>query len=242
MFSNKKQLIVFVIIFTLFLTIDPIYAGPGGYIAKGLFKSFWGKLILSVLVIIFLPLIIYIKSVEFFKIRKNKKILQKLSLKKKEFNWLQLEKEFSNCIRRVYVAWANENMSEVKEYVNHWYWQNQQQVFLEQWKRENLKNVSRLKALEKISPLYLELTDNDNFEGTRIALSIDVEVEDYLMERDSQKIVQGKKGFQDLEYVWIFEYTEGKWLLDEIREGSLSLQFAKLDNVIPDSLINTVTN
>ena len=62
------------------------------------------------------------------------------------------------------------------------------------------------------------------------------------MERDSQKIVQGKKGFQDLEYVWIFEYTEGKWLLDEIREGSLSLQFAKLDNVIPDSLINTVTN
>src|SRR5690606_4820709 len=110
----------------------PIFAGPGGYIAKGLFKTFWGKLLLFAIVIILLPLIFYIKIVEFLKVRKNKKILQNISVTNKEFNWLVLEKEFSNIIRRVYIAWAKEDMSEVKEYVNNWYWRNQQIVFIEQ--------------------------------------------------------------------------------------------------------------
>lgn len=232
---DKTKLIWLVVIVTLFC-IDPIYAGPGGFIAKGLFKSFWGKILLTILVLIFLPLILYVRIVEFIKVRKNKKILQKLSIKKKDFNWLNLEKEFSNIVRRVYIAWAKEDMGEVREYVNHWYWQNQQTVFIEQWKRENLKNVSRLKTLEKIRPLYLELTDDESFDGTRIAVSVDVEAEDYLKDLETGKIVQGKTGFQDLDYVWIFEYSDGKWLLDEIREGTMSLQFAKLENSIPDSL------
>ncbi len=232
---DKSKLIWLVIIITLFY-IDPIYAGPGGAIAKGLFKSFWGKILLAAIILIFLPLILYVRFVESIKVRKNKKILQKLSLKKKELNWLNLEKEFSNIVRRVYIAWSKEDMREVREYVNHWYWQNQQAVFIEQWKSENLKNVSRLKTLEKIRPLYLEITENEDFEGTRIAVSVEVEAEDYLKDRETGKIVQGKSGFQDLDYVWIFEYSEGKWLLDEIREGTLSLQFAKLENNIPESL------
>ena len=236
---DKTKIFWLIVIITLF-SIDPIFAGPGGYIAKGLFKTFWGKLLLLAIVIILLPLIFYIKIVEFLKVRKNKKILQKLSVKKKEFNWLVLEKEFSNIIRRVYIAWAKEDMSEVKEYVNNWYWRNQQIVFIEQWKSENLKNVSRLKVLEKIRPMYLELTEYEDFEGTRIAVAIDVEAEDYLKDRDTGKIVQGKSGFQELSYVWIFEYTEGKWLLDEIREGAYSFQFAKLDNSIPEELKSKV--
>lgn len=232
---DKKKWIWLVVLITLFY-IDPIYAGPGGFIAKGLFKSFWGKILLALLFVVLFPLILYVKIVESIKERKNKKILQKISIKNKAFNWLQLEKEFSNSIRRVYNAWSNEDMGEVREYVNHWYWQNQQAVFIEQWKRDNLKNVSRLQKLEKIRPLYLELTDDPDFEGSRIAVAIDVEAEDYLKERDSGKIVQGKSGVQSLDYIWFFEYTEGKWLLDDIREGSLSLQFAKLENSIPDSL------
>lgn len=128
-------------------------------------------------------------------------------------------------------------MKEVKEYVNNWYWQNQQLVFLDYWKKNNLKNVSRLITLEKVNPLYLEFTENEDLEGSRIALVISVEVEDYLLDLDTNKIVEGKKGFQDLDYVWIFTYENGKWLLDEIREGKYSLAFAKQLNVIPENLI-----
>lgn len=237
---TKKQLLLTVLLIVFLFWVDPMYAGPGGYIAKGLFKTFWGKILLSALVIILLPLLVYIRLVEYRKARKIKKILNKIALKNREFSWMQLEKEYSNIIRRVYNAWTNEDMGEVKQYVNSWYWQNQQLVFLEQWKRENLKNVSRLKVIEKLKPLYLELTDNDSWEGTRIAVLVQVDAEDYLMERDTQKVVQGNKGYQNLEYIWMFEYTDGKWLLDDIQEGNLSLQFAKLEDVVPDGVGVTV--
>lgn len=237
---NKKQLLLTLLIIAFLFWVDPIYAGPGGYIAKGLFKTWWGKILMVALAIILLPLLIYIRIVEYRKSRKIKKVLQRIAVKNKEFSWMQLEKEFSNIIRRVYNAWTNEDMGEVKSYVNNWYWQNQQLVFLEQWKRENLKNVSKLKVIDTLKPLYLELTENENREGSRIAVLVQVDAEDYLMERDTQKIVQGAKGYQNLEYIWMFEYTAGKWLLDDIKEGNLSLQFAKLKDVIPEHIGVTV--
>ena len=237
---TKRQFILTVFIIVFLFWVDPMYAGPGGYIAKGLFKTFWGKILLSALVVILLPLLVYIRLVEYRKARKIKKILNKIALKNREFSWMQLEKEYSNIIRRVYNAWSNEDMGEVKQYVNSWYWQNQQLVFLEQWKRENLKNVSRLKVIEKLKPLYLELTSLDNYEGTRLAVLVAVDAEDYLMDRETQKVVQGNKGYQNLEYIWMFEYTDGKWLLDDIQEGNLSLQFAKLEDVVPEGIGATV--
>ena len=237
---TKKQFILTVFVIVFLFWVDPMYAGPGGYIAKGLFKTFWGKILLSALAIILLPLLVYIRLVEYRKARKIKKILNKIALTNRAFSWMQLEKEYSNIIRRVYNAWTNEDMGEVKQYVNNWYWQNQQLVFLEQWKRENLKNVSRLKVIEKLKPLYLELTTNDNWEGTRIAVLVQVDAEDYLMDRDTQKVVQGNKGYQNLEYIWMFQYTDGKWLLDDIQEGNLSLQFAKLEDVVPERFGVTV--
>lgn len=237
---SKKEWLFFITVIIILFTIDPVYAGPGGTVAKAFFKTWWGKLILGLLTIIFLPLIIYIRLIEYRKARKIKKILTQLSLKHKNFHWLQLQKEFKNIIQRVYNAWSNENMSEVKEYVNHWYWQNQQSVFLDQWKKENLKNVSNLREIEKIRPLYLELTDEPNLEGSRIAIAIDVVAEDYLKDRDTNKVIQGKAGYESLEYVWFLEYTEGKWLLDAIEEGGLSLEIAKMPNVIPDTIGVTV--
>lgn len=234
--TQKKQWLFILTVAIILFTIDPIYAGPGGAIAKGLFKTFWGKLLLIVLTIILLSLIIYIRLLEYRKARKIKSILAKLGKTHKEFSWLNLDKEFKNIIRRVYNAWSNEDLAEAKSYMNHWYWQNQQQVFLDQWKRDNLQNISKLKAISKITPLYLELTDEPNFEGSRIGIAIDVDAEDYLVERDTNKVVEGKKGYQNLEYIWFLEYTEGKWLLDQIDEGALSLQIAKIPNVIPDKI------
>jgi hypothetical protein len=241
MSDSKKQVLLLLTVVIILFTIDPVYAGPGGAIAKGLFKSFWGKLLLVVLTIIFLPLIIYVRLVEYRKALKIKKILAKISIAHRGFTWMQLDKEFRTIIRNVYNAWSNENLGEAKNYMNHWYWQNQQLLYLEQWKRDNVKNISRLKVISKIRPLYLELTDEPNLEGSRIAIAIDVDAEDYLVERDSNKVVEGKKGYQNLEYVWFLEYTEGKWLLDQIEEGGLSLQVAKMPNVIPKKIDSLLT-
>lgn len=231
-----------ILVVVLLFSVEPAFAGPGGFIAKGLFKSFWGKILLGILTIVLLPFILYVYFTEKIAVMKNKKILLKLSATHKNFNWIDLEKEFSHIVRRVYIAWAKEDMAEVKEYVNNWYWRNQQIVNLDYWKSQNLKNVSRLRTLEKVNPLYLEFSSEENLNGTRIAIRIDVEAEDYLLDIETNKIIEGKKGYQDLDYVWFFKYEDGKWLLDDIRQGASSLGFAKLANVIPANVAQQIAN
>jgi hypothetical protein len=233
--SKKEWLVVLTLIIICF-TVDPVYAGPGGTVAKAFFRTWWGKLILILLTVIFLPLIVYMRLIEYRKAREIKKILSQLGKENKSFHWLQLHKEFSNIIRRVYQAWQEEDMSQVKQYVNHWYWQNQQEVFLDRWKKENLQNISRLKDITKIRPLYLEISEEPDFENSRIAIAITVVAEDYLIDRDTQKVVEGKKGYDELDYVWFLEYTEGKWLLDDIQEGGMAIEVAKMPNEVPEYL------
>ena len=236
---QQKQLVVTVLVIALLFYVDPVFAGPGGTIAKGLFKTWWGKLLIFVLVIVFLPLIIYSQVVEYFAVRKTKKQLAKISFKNKDFAWLNVEKNVRNTFERVYLAWDREDMKQVQEYVNHWYWQNQQTVHLDNWESQNLKNVCSLESIHKIKPLYLEISDEDNYEGSKIAFSIDANIEDYLVERDTRRVVEGKKGFEHEEKVWIMEYANGKWLLDDIRDGQFSLAFAKLDNIVPEFVSGT---
>jgi hypothetical protein len=231
--QHRKILLTLLIIGFLFY-IDPVYAGPGGSIAKGLFKTWWGKLILGVLFIVFFPLIVYTYTVEFFAVRKTKKQLDQIGFKNKDFMWLNLEKNVFNIFTRVYLAWDKEDMKEVSEYVNHWYWQNQQTVHLDKWKRENLQNVCKLDKIKSIKPLYLEMSDNENFEGSKIAFLISANIKDYIKDRDTHRIVEGKNVYGDEEKVWIMEYTDGKWLLDDIRDGSFSLAFAKTKNIVPE--------
>lgn len=234
--SKKEWLVVLTLIIICF-TIDPVYAGPGGTVAKAFFRTWWGKLILILLTVIFLPLIIYMRLIEYRKAREIKKILSQLSKEHKAFHWLQLQKEFHNIIRRVYQAWQEEDLSQVKQYVNHWYWQNQQEVYLDRWKKENLQNISRLKDITKVRPLYLEISEEPNFENSRIAIVITVVAEDYLIDRETQKVVEGKKGYDELDYVWFLEYSEGQWLLDDIQEGSMALEIAKMPNEVPEYLV-----
>lgn len=231
---KKHRLTIFItLLFVLFLFIDPVYAGPGGTVVKAIFKTWWGKVLMSALCIILFPLFFYIRTVEFIAVRKAKKELAKLGLINKDFLWLHVEKNVSNVFSRVYLAWGNENMKEVSEYVNHWYWQNQQLIHLDRWKKENLLNICKLESISSIKPLYLEITDDDKFEGSKIAFSITANIKDYLINRDTKKVVEGKNTFDDETKIWIMEYTEGKWLLDDIRNEEFSLSFAKMDNVIP---------
>lgn len=239
----KTSRIVLIIALTICLILifnEPALAAPGGAIAKGLFKSFWGKVILSILVIIFLPVILYIKLREYVEVRRNKKILTKMSMKNKDFRWMEIQKNVKNVYQRVHVAWDKENMEGVSEYVTHWYWQNQQLVFLDEWKRGGLKNVCRIKSYDSVKPLHLNLSENENFLGTQIAFCISAEMEDYLIEKETGSVVEGKTGYQNVEKIWVMEYTETGWKLDNIYEGSLSLSFAKTANEVPESVKATL--
>ncbi|MGB1038701.1 MAG: hypothetical protein ACPGYY_08645, partial [Bacteroidia bacterium] len=58
----KSRLLLTIIIVSAFMLLDPevALAGPGGAIAKGFLKTWWGKALLLLAAIIFAPLMIYI--------------------------------------------------------------------------------------------------------------------------------------------------------------------------------------
>ena len=59
---NKKRLLGICLIFLMvaFVFIQPAYGGPGGQLAKVLANTFWGKMVLSLLSLILLPVGIYL--------------------------------------------------------------------------------------------------------------------------------------------------------------------------------------
>ena len=75
------QLVTILLVITLLLYIEPAYAGPGGTITKALFKTWWGKLLITIISIILLPVLLYCNIVIALKVRKTKKILTQIGLK-----------------------------------------------------------------------------------------------------------------------------------------------------------------
>jgi hypothetical protein len=59
-------------------------------------------------------------------------------------------------------------------------------------------------------------------------------MEDYLARRDTGNIVEGKKGYADTEHVWTFVWQNGKWVVANIEEGSMSLSYAGMPAEVPD--------
>ncbi|MEP2060100.1 MAG: hypothetical protein ABJJ05_19985 [Maribacter litoralis] len=235
---RKSHLIILVLVLALVLfDIDPMYAGPGGTVVKAVFKTWWGKVLLSILGIIFLPLTIYVYFREYFAVKNCKKQLLELGKRNKDFSWLNLDKNVRNIFNRVYIAWNNQDLKEASSYISHWYWQNQQLVHLDEWKKENLRNVCKVDGIKSVKPLYLEISEHENLEGSRIAFLITANIMDYLKSNDTHKIVQGSNKYDDEEKIWVMEYTDGQWVLDDIQDGQLSLAFAKTKNIIPANFV-----
>ncbi len=234
--TKKHFEIITIILVVIFLfSVDPVYAGPGGTVVKALFKTWWGKLLMILLAIILLPLIIYSRIIEFIKVRQTKKELLKIGLNNNEFSWLNMEKNISNIFTRTYLAWSNEDMSEVKNYVNHWYWQNQQLAHLEKWKKQGLKNICDVKKITHIKPLlFVHRNHGQEHEDSMVIISIEAKMKDYLQNVNSGKVVEGSKRYKEVETVWSLTMENGQWKVSDIEAGSMSLAYAKLVKDLPD--------
>jgi len=206
-------------------------AGPGGYIAKAAFKTWWGRLIIAVLVIIFLPLIIYIRTREKIGIRKATKIANELSKVDQNFNWLNQKARFKGAFMQVHSAWSKTDMERASEWMTTWYWRNQQLVHLDRWEEKGLVNVCKVKTVKKMKLLHVQVSNLPALEDSVMIVSIEAEMIDFLKNKKTGKVVEGDQSYKDVETVWTFTLEEGKWLINNIEPGSLSLAYAKLKKV-----------
>ncbi len=226
------------LIVCIFLNPETAWAAPGGKIVSAIFKSTWGKVLLGFLLVLLAPAIIYVLIREHIAMKRTFRELKRLAVIDPAFDWMKLKDRITDCCHRVHSAWRAEDMSEASEWMTSWYWQNQQLAFLNQWERDGLVNHCRVKSLGKMRPLFVrfEQDNQGGFNGSRLVVSITANMEDYLAERATDKIVEGSKGYADTEHVWTFELKAGQWVVANIEEGALSLSYAKMPSEVPTVL------
>jgi hypothetical protein len=217
------------------IAIEPAMAGPGGKIASAVYETFWGKVALVALTIIFLPLILYVTIREKIAERRTHKDLRFMAGYSPLFDWLKIQERAKDCFYRVHSGWENEDLSAVSGWMTDWYWQNQQLVHLDRWKREGLVNICQVKKITHIKPLlFVHRNQDEEHEDSMVVISIEAKMKDYLQERATGKVVEGSKKLKEVETVWSFTLENGAWKVSDIEEGSMSLAYARLTGELPD--------
>jgi hypothetical protein len=208
-------------------------AGPGGAIAKGLFTTFWGKLFMVLLVIIFLPFIIVSMIRGRIKQARTRKALTKLAAQNRLFDSIALNARMKDIFERVYLSWNKGDLDDSSDWMNSWYRQNQQFVHLNSWKERGLKNHCEIGKIFSIIPIHIQMNQTGNsLDGTRVVFKINAEVMDYLEEVSTERLVEGEYGFVINTNLWTLELSDGNWKLDNIEETEMVSVYEKLKNVL----------
>lgn len=235
----RDRRVIFLLGIATFLVVglllpEMAVAAPGGRIVKAIATTFWGRMIFAGLTIILLPFLIYTWITEAIAERRTRKDLMSLAQVSPFFDWFTLEERATECFYKVHQAWSKEDMRQASEWMSDWYWQNQQQVYLDRWEAENLVNYCRVRKIKQLRPLYVRCAQKDlGFENSRVAIAILAEMEDYLADRETGEIIEGETGFKDAEFVWTFIIQNQQWVVGKIEESAMALTYAKLANEIP---------
>ncbi|HAD03722.1 MAG: hypothetical protein A2091_12525 [Desulfuromonadales bacterium GWD2_61_12] len=232
---KKPLLYLFpLLILLLFCAAEPALAGPGGKIATAVASTLWGKIILGLLTIAFLPLIIAILIREKLSERRARKDLRFMAAHSPTFDWLKIMERAKDCYYRVHSGWEQEELAGVYGWMTDWYWQNQQIVHLNRWQREGLVNICQVEKITNIKPLlFVHRNNGAAHEDSMVVLSITGKMKDYLQKRESGEVVEGDKKVKEVETIWSFTLQQGAWKVSDIEEGKMSLAYAKLVKELP---------
>ncbi|MEO1260512.1 MAG: Tim44 domain-containing protein [Bacteroidota bacterium] len=234
---------ILIVIAILILQTTEVLAGPGGKIAKELFDSPLGKIVGVILFIIFLPLIIRSYYKKNKAVRETKKKLAQLANVDFElFDEINLKNRMTDIFSRVHKAWSERDLDNCREYMTNWYRQNQQTVFLDEWDSKGLMNVCTIQKINSIKPIHIRITADEHFNGSRIMYAINANMEDYLVGIEDSSVIEGKKGFKDVETVWTLKLEDNVWKVDNIEQSEMVSSYLKMESQLSDSFIEKLTN
>ncbi|MBT6274857.1 MAG: hypothetical protein HOI95_12050 [Chromatiales bacterium] len=92
----------------------------------------------------------------------------------------------------------------------------------------NVKKISGLKPL-----LFVHRNQGADHEDSMIVVLVEANMNAYLEQRTTGKVVEGTKRYQDVETVWTFTMIDGQWKVSDLEEGTMSLAYAKLVKELP---------
>lgn len=232
--KSKTIVVLMLLLLAVLLLASPACAGPGGMIAKAVTKSVWGRVGIAVLVIIFLPLLIYVSIREKLAERRARRDLRFMASHDPRFDFLKVRERIQDCFHRIHAAWRKEDMAEASDWMTTWYWQNQQLVYLERWEREGLVNHCNVQQVKSIRPLlFAHRNDQEAHEGSLLVVSITARMQDYLARRDSDELIEGDKEWKNVETVWSFTMNNGQWKVSNIEAAAVTLEYARIAKELP---------
>jgi hypothetical protein len=213
---------------------DTAFAGPGGIIKAASYSPIV-RIVLAVVVVVLLPLITWLLVKRGLHIRQTRKDLAALAVVHPQYRWLDVKDRVTETFTWVWSAWSTQKMEQASSYTTHWYWQNQQ-MLLEQWAEQGLENVCRLGRIESITPLFVQHNPANDGERSRLVVVITARVVDYMLDRNTGKVVQGDKKEGALETIWTFMWVDGAWRLNLIEAGTEELTYLFMPNEVPTNL------
>jgi len=218
--SARRALWVLLFVFAVVVLVapDPALAAPGG-IVKAAARSTLGKVVLALVILVFMPLIVWFLVKRAILVRRTRQALRRLGARVPHFALLPLKERVSEVFGWVHSAWDQGKMELARDYMTAWYVRNQQ-LQLDKWERDGLRNVTSDVKIKAMTPLYVS---HDPGAGApdRIVIEIEAEMRDYLVEKATGKIAQGDKTLGTSTTVWSLVHEDGRWLLTNIEpEGT----------------------
>src|ERR1700757_4115631 len=109
----KPKSLVLCVAAVVMLAALPAYAGPGGAVARVMFETPMGRVLGVILVILFLPLIIYVWIKQKLAERRARRDLAFMAQRSPLFDWFAINDRALDCFTRIHAAWGREDVSEV---------------------------------------------------------------------------------------------------------------------------------
>jgi len=209
---------VIVFVFLMMIQANQVFASAGGKIAKELFSTPAGKIFGAILGFILLPLIIrsWYKKNKAIKATQQK-LVQLSRIDQDLFDEINLRNRMTDVFSRVHKAWSERDLDTCADFMTDWYRRNQQTVYLDEWDSKGLMNICSIQEVKNIQPLHIR--------------------EDYLVSIEDSSVIEGKKGFKDVETVWTLKLVDRQWKVDNIEESVMILSYQKMEAEISDSII-----
>ena len=211
------------------------WAGPGGII-KAAVSTPLGRIVLVIITILLSPFILSYLIKRALQIRKTRKDLALLATIYPQYRWLDVKDRTTATLKWVWSAWGQQKMSKAADYTTEWYMANQQ-LDLDDWASLGQENMCKLHTIKSISPLFVQHNLENNGEGSRVVLTVNLRVTDYLKDIESGKVIQGDKKIGDLETVWTLIWKEKQWRLNLIESSGMEWSYLVMPNELPAELI-----
>ena len=226
----KYNWISIALIFLAFLVVSDIaLAGPGGII-KEAGKTFWGKVFMGGVFLFFAPLITWYLMKRAILIKRTRRFINQIALSDSRFEWMELKTRVTQVFLWVHSAWDQQKMELAEQYVTDWYLQNQQ-LLLDKWERDGLENKVSDVSIKKITPLYVMQNIKDNSKN-RIVVEVEAEMRDFMIDRNSGKIIQGDKRLGTVSTLWSFVWQKNDWQLNLIESSDMDMEYLAEPNKI----------